>query len=103
MYVLDHIGAQPAHTHIHTSAVIDKVGIPNTISGTDFAGVVVQLGSAIPASVSVKVGDRVAGFTQGGTYEDRGAYAEYVKAAAELVWPIPEGVSFEEAATMGCS
>lgn len=51
----------------------------------------------------MKVGDRVAGFTQGGTYEDRGAYAEYVKAAAELVWPIPEGVSFEEAATMGCS
>ena len=103
MYVrdIDIVGTQPTPTH--TSAVIDKVGIPNTISGTDFAGVVVQLGSAIPASVSVKVGDRVAGFTQGGTYEDRGAYAEYVKAAAELVWPIPEGVSFEEAATMGCS
>ena len=59
-----------------------------------------------------QVGDRVAGFTHGGTYEDRGAYAEYVKAAAELVWKIPslsdakvggKTLGWEEAATMGCS
>ena len=50
------------------------------------------------------VGDSVAGFTHGGTYEDRGAYAEYVKASADLAWKIPDStLSFEQAATLGCA
>ena len=64
---------------------------------------VVKTGADVSAEVVV-VGDRVAGFTQGGTYSDRGAYAEYVKAEAELIWKIPDGtLSYEQAATMGCS
>ena len=51
-----------------------------------------------------KTGDRVAGFVQGGTYTDRGAYAEHVKTNADLAWKIPdETVSDEEAATFGCA
>ena len=71
--------------------------------GTDFAGIVVQVGPDVPAA-SVKLGDHVAGFTQGGNYTDRGAYAAYVKASWDLVWKIPEpAVSYEEASTFGCA
>ena len=49
------------------------------------------------------VGDHVAGFVQGGRDKDRGAFAEYVKAAGDLCWKVPKGtISHEEAATMGC-
>ena len=61
-----------------------------------------RAGPGVPPAL-VKVGDRAAGFTQGGTYADRGAYAEYVKAAADLVWTVPASVGWKEAATMGCS
>lgn len=70
-----------------------------TISGCDLAGDVVRVGANV---TSVKVGDRVAAFVQGGTYTDRGAFAEYVKIPAELTWKIPEGTTYEEAATLNC-
>ncbi|KAF8579984.1 GroES-like protein [Ramaria rubella] len=74
---------------------------PGTIIGCDFSGIVVKLGGA-PA-VHLKPGDHVAGFVQGGHWNDRGAFAEYLKTDSDLVWVVPEGtVSHEEAATMGC-
>ncbi|KAH8103402.1 GroES-like protein [Cristinia sonorae] len=73
---------------------------PGTIVGVDFAGVVVRLGSAVKAPA---IGTKVAGFVHGGQYKDRGAFAEYVKTAAELVWEVPEGsISDVQAATLGC-
>jgi NADPH:quinone reductase-like Zn-dependent oxidoreductase len=65
--------------------------------GVDFAGTVVALGARVRG---FKKGDRVSGFTPGGQFPDRGAFAEYVVADAELVWHIPHGKSFEEASTM---
>lgn len=77
---------------------------PGTIIGCDFSGTVVQLGSKAAEQAFVKVGDHVAGFVQGGTYQDRGAFAEYVKTPADLVWRVPTGtLTHEEAATMGCA
>lgn len=71
-----------------------------TIVGVDYAGVVVNVGKDV---TTVSVGDRVAGFVHGGKYEDRGAFAEYTKSPAELVWKIPEGtISDEQASTLGC-
>lgn len=53
---------------------------------------------------SHRVGDHVAGFVQGGTFPDYGAYAEYVRTPAELAWVVPEGtMSHEEAAALGCA
>ena len=49
------------------------------------------------------VGDHVAGFVQGGRDKDRGAFAEYVKTADDLLWKVPKNtLTHEEAATMGC-
>ncbi|EIN05801.1 alcohol dehydrogenase [Punctularia strigosozonata HHB-11173 SS5] len=70
---------------------------PGVIVGCEFAGEVVQVAEGVK---DVKTGDRVAGFVHGAQYKDRGAFAEYVKADAELVWHIPEGTSYEEAATV---
>ncbi|PCH40956.1 GroES-like protein [Wolfiporia cocos MD-104 SS10] len=72
-----------------------------TIVGCDWSGHVVQVGQSVTTHA---VGDHVAGFTHGSYYTDRGAYAEYVKASADLAWKVPPGTfSHEEAATMGCA
>ena len=69
--------------------------------GCDWSGHVVLAGK----NVSVPpVGAHVAGFVMGATFADSGAYAEYVRTPAELVWAVPDGtLSHEEAATMGCA
>ncbi|KDN36241.1 hypothetical protein RSAG8_11004, partial [Rhizoctonia solani AG-8 WAC10335] len=72
------------------------------IIGCDFSGTVVKLGS--DSITRVKVGDTVSGFVHGGNYKDRGAFAQYLKAEADLIWKFPTSVlSFEEAATMNCA
>ncbi|KAH9938112.1 GroES-like protein [Fomitopsis serialis] len=57
-----------------------------TICGCDWSGNVVQVGK------------------NGGSYTDRGAFAEYVKVEPDLTWKVPPGtLSHEETATMGCA
>ncbi|MBT2582656.1 zinc-binding dehydrogenase [Planococcus sp. ISL-109] len=57
--------------------------------GLDCAGVIEEVGSAV---VGLSVGERVSAFPSSGSY------AEYVVASDQLVYKIPETVSFEEAA-----
>ncbi|EIW55702.1 oxidoreductase [Trametes versicolor FP-101664 SS1] len=71
-------------------------GLP-PILGCDWAGEIVQVGTNVNSRT---VGQRVAGFVRGGRSAECGAFAEYVKSPADLVWPIPEALSFEEAAAM---
>ncbi|KAH8103529.1 GroES-like protein [Cristinia sonorae] len=81
--------------------LVKYMTVPGTIVGLDFAGVVVKVGSAV---TSPAVGTKVAGFVIGGSFTDRGAFAEYVKTSADLVWAVPEGsISDAEAATYGCA
>lgn len=80
---------------------IDFIGPANSIAGCDFAGVVVEVGAE--ANDKHKVGDRVAGFVQGGLTSEHGSFAEFVKAEKDLVWQVPEDVSDEAAATFGIS
>ncbi|KLP09508.1 Uncharacterized protein Y057_7532 [Fusarium fujikuroi] len=74
------------------------------IVGTDFSGVVVEAGSAIGylTDPRVKVGTRVAGFLQGASsVNDRpGAFAEFIVVPYDLVWKIPDNLTFEEASTI---
>ena len=82
-------------------ADVESWGRAGMICGCDWSGYVVKTGKHVSSRA---VGDHVAGFVHGGTYADRGAFAEYVKTPAELSWKIPEGaVTDEGAATMGCS
>ena len=61
----------------------------------------VKVGSAV---TDLAVGDHVTGFTHGGNYTDRGAFAEYVKMPAERVWKVPSGtLTHEQASTFGCT
>lgn len=78
---------------------VEFITNPGTIVGCDFAGTVVRVGKNV---TSVAVGDRVAGCTHGGRWKDIGAFAEYTKTPAELVWKVPSSLSQEQAATMNC-
>ena len=64
-------------------------GDPGPIGG-DFAGIVTQLGSGV---TGLEVGQRVYGFMQG-------AFASRFNVPAQLLAPIPDGVSAVEAATI---
>ncbi|KAI0682215.1 GroES-like protein [Earliella scabrosa] len=79
--------------------VVEYFGVPGSILGIDAAGEIVQVGKNVTQR---KVGERVATFTHGGHYTDRGAYAEYLKASADLVWVLPESLSYEQAAALTC-
>ncbi|TFK91794.1 GroES-like protein [Polyporus arcularius HHB13444] len=74
-----------------------KFGKAGSILGCDYSGVVVKVGKNVHSSP--KVGDHVAGFVHGSAYPDEGAFAEYVKVPAELVWVVPANtLSHEQAA-----
>ena len=80
---------------------IDGEGQPGATVGCDYAGTVIDVGPAVTKSFAK--GDRVCGFIHGsnGDNHEDGAFAEYVTAKGELQIPIPDGMSFEEAATLG--
>ncbi|KAI0636542.1 GroES-like protein [Trametes polyzona] len=82
---------------------LDHFAQPGTVSGCDFSGNIVAIGrAAASAYPELRIGTHVAGFTIGSTFPDSGAFAEYVRTPASLVWPVPEGTySHEEAATAG--
>lgn len=63
------------------------------VVGCDFAGTVHDANGS-----SWREGQRVAGFVQGTT--QRGCFAEYVVVEASLVFPIPESVSYQDAAVI---
>jgi NADPH2:quinone reductase len=65
-------------------------GGSGTVMGLEWAGEVAALG---PGVQGLREGDRVMG--SGG-----GSYAEYTAGEAENMLPIPDGMSFEEAATL---
>lgn len=69
-----------------------------TVLGCDFSGTVVQAGKNVKAP---QLGEHVAGFEHGGKWAERGAFAEYIKVPAELVWTVPpETLTHEEAASI---
>ncbi|ORY29879.1 hypothetical protein BCR33DRAFT_857498 [Rhizoclosmatium globosum] len=79
-------------------AAVVSLPIPNAVLGIDYAGTVVEVGSAVKG---IKVGDRVYGKTAG--IKGFGTYAEYVKVSTvvDVVVKRPEGVSAQQAAGVG--
>jgi NADPH2:quinone reductase len=60
------------------------------VAGLEYAGEVAAVGSGVTA---VKEGDKVMGSTSG-------AYAEYCRTDGRLTQPVPDGLSWEQAATL---
>ncbi|KAK0471381.1 dehydrogenase [Armillaria novae-zelandiae] len=71
------------------------------VIGLDYAGIVVDIGPDVPTGRRY-VGERVAGFINGGrTKEWTGTFAEYCLAEAHLVLNLPDSTSFEDASSLG--
>jgi NADPH:quinone reductase-like Zn-dependent oxidoreductase len=80
---------------------VDGEGQSGATVGCDYAGTVMEVGKNVTKAFAH--GDRVCGFIHGsnGDNLEDGAFAEYVTAKGDLQIPIPDGISFEEAATLG--
>ena len=76
---------------------------PGAIIGCDYAGVVIAVGNGVQGESSVQVGDRVAGAVHGSNPIDHtdGAFSEYVRTSADLVFVVPKTMSWEDAAAIG--
>jgi putative PIG3 family NAD(P)H quinone oxidoreductase len=66
-------------------------GVPPDVPGLEYAGVVDAVGSGV---TRWRTGQRVMGLVGGGSY------AEYVVTGAEEAIPVPDGMSFEDAAAV---
>lgn len=80
---------------------VDILAPRGAIIGCDYSGTVANIGSRAPGNWAV--GDRVAGWTHGGLYPNRGSFAEYLKIPGDLAWKPQSSVSDEEATTFGVS
>ncbi|KAI8621296.1 alcohol dehydrogenase class-3 [Chytriomyces sp. MP71] len=80
---------------------IDYVAPIGSTVGCDWAGTVLQVGSKVTRSF--KVGDRVWGFAHGsnGVNPDDGTFATTITVKGDIALPIPNNLSFEDAATLG--
>ncbi|KAI0059165.1 dehydrogenase [Artomyces pyxidatus] len=77
-----------------------KAARVGAVSGCDFAGIVEEIGSAVPEGVRT-IGERVAGFVRGGI-SSKGAFSEYLTASAQYgIVRIPDNWTFEEGAQLG--
>jgi NADPH:quinone reductase-like Zn-dependent oxidoreductase len=73
----------------------------NCIIGCDYAGVVEAVGKAV--TKSWRPGDKICGCGHGSNYvnADDGVFAEYSVVKGDVQMRIPDGMSFEKAATIG--
>ncbi|KAL7941355.1 putative zinc-binding oxidoreductase ToxD [Trichoderma barbatum] len=74
---------------------------PGRLVGCDYAGIVEGIGPDV--TKAFKIGDRVFGAAHGSNvlqHED-GTFAEHIVVVGDLQMIIPDGMSFEEAATLG--
>ncbi|OOF92792.1 hypothetical protein ASPCADRAFT_509191 [Aspergillus carbonarius ITEM 5010] len=74
---------------------------PTVTVGCDYSGIVEAIGPDVKKAF--RVGDRICGTIHGCNpkHPDDGAFAEYALALGDLQIVIPEGLGFQEAATLG--
>lgn len=83
-------------------AIIDYgMGDAGCLLGCDYAGIIEAVGEGVHRDF--RVGERVCGPTRAADpyNKDIGAFAEWIVVKADVAWKIPEGMGFEEAATLG--
>ena len=89
------VSVNPIDTYIRSGGVAMELPKP-FIVGCDLAGVVDAVG---PAVKRLKVGDRVWGSNQG-LLGRQGTFAQFAAVDEQWLYPIPEEVSFEDAAAI---
>lgn len=93
------IGLNPMDTKLK-----GKLAAPGCVAGIDWAGDVIAIGPQCRTPAEIRVGDRVCGAVIG--YDKRnpavGAWAEMVAATDAGVMKIPDGMSYEQGASLGC-
>lgn len=100
---------QPDEVLVKTAAValnpsdhklLDQSTTIGAISGSDFAGTVVQVGDDVH---NLKEGDRIFGAVFGANpgYPSNGAFGSYTAATADLCLRMPTGMSFATASSLG--
>lgn len=82
-----------------------RVPCPGAVNGADFSGTIVRLGESISVNSGLKMGDRVAGAQMASSRRRPwvGAFTQYITEEADSVWLVPETLSWEEAASIGCA
>ena len=82
--------------------MVDRLAYPGALSGFDFAGTVVAIGSAV-TKPGLKVGDRVCGAVHGMNplVPEVGAFAKYVGAIGHAILTVPDWMTCEDASTIG--
>ncbi|KAK0730216.1 chaperonin 10-like protein [Lasiosphaeris hirsuta] len=82
--------------------VAHPLGATGRIVGSDFSGTVVEVAHDPASPTDLAPSQRVAGFLQGAcSINPRpGAFAEYLVCPTDLVWRVPDAVSFSEAAAV---
>ncbi|KAI9677234.1 MAG: hypothetical protein M1822_008183 [Bathelium mastoideum] len=80
---------------------IDRLPIKGATPGCDYAGIVVKVGPKV--TKPFKPGDRIFGGVHGSNMlqPNGGSFGEYLVAKGDMQGKIPDGVSFEQACTMG--
>ena len=80
--------------------LLDQSTTIGAVSGSDFAGTVVQVGDVV---TDIKVGDRIFGAVFGANPANpaNGAFAGYVAATADICLRVPQGMPFTTTASMG--
>ena len=89
------VSVNPIDTYIRSGAIALDLPKP-FILGCDLAGIVEGVG---PAVTRLKVGDRVWGSNQG-LLGRQGTFAQFAAVEEQWLYPIPEEVSFEDAAAI---
>lgn len=98
-YILVQTAAVALNPTDHTT--LTAPGDVGTLVGCDYAGTVLAVGPAV--TKPFKFGDRICGFAHGGNDLKpwTGAFARFVAVKGDLQIKIPDGVSWEEASTVG--
>ena len=89
------VSVNPIDTYIRAGSVAMELPIPFVV-GCDLAGVVDAVG---PDAKRLKIGDRVWGSNQG-LFGRQGTFAQFAAVDEQWLYPIPEEVSFEDAAAI---
>lgn len=82
-----------------------RVPCPGAVDGADYSGTIISLGEDAALTSGFKIGDRVAG-AQMASQRRRpwaGAFTEYIVEEADSCWLVPDNLSWEEAASVGCA